>query len=68
MLIIIHFLPSILRKNAGRGCIRNSSDSMWNIRNLFLNIGCVGGYVKREMCAPIICGKVVLGTGSILYN
>ena len=39
MLIIIQFLPPILRKNAGRGCIRNSSDSMWNNHVLFLNIG-----------------------------
>ena len=43
MRIIIQFLPSILQvkhcKNAGRRCIRNSSDSMWNNRVLFLNIG-----------------------------
>jgi hypothetical protein len=72
MRIIIQFLPSILQvkhcKNAGRGCIRNSLDSMWNIRDLFLNIGLAVVYFAQYVRAPIIGRKFVLGSGSILYN
>lgn len=51
MLIIIQFLPLILCKNAVRRCIRNSSDSMWNNRVLFLNIGLEVVYFAR--CARL---------------
>jgi len=54
MLIIIQFLISILRKNAGRGCIRNSLDRMWNNRVLFLNIGLAVVYFAQYVRLSLV--------------